>query len=85
MLKAIEGYKLSRPISSKITDLLYIDDPKIFAASQPKLGTVMKATQTAMKDVGLMWNSKKRSVIHVKRGVQEENSDSVKFDESFVI
>ena len=33
MLKATEGYKLSRPIGSKFTDLLYIDDLKIFAAS----------------------------------------------------
>ena len=32
-LKASEGYKLSKPISAKITDLLYIDDLKVFAAS----------------------------------------------------
>ena len=42
MLKATEGYKLSRTIGSKITDLLHIDDLKIFAASQTKLATVMK-------------------------------------------
>ena len=28
-LKASEGYKLSKPISAKITDLLYIDDLKM--------------------------------------------------------
>ena len=85
MLKATEGYKLSRPIGSKITDLLYIDDLKIFAASQAKLATVMKSTQTAMKDMGLRWNSKKCSVLHVKRGVQQEDNNSIKLDESFVI
>ena len=85
MLKATEGYKLSRPIGSKITDLLYIDDLKIFAASQTKLATVMKSTQTAMKDMGLRWNSKKYSVLHVKRGVQQEDNDSIKLDESFAI
>ena len=37
MLKATEGYRLSRTISSKITDLLYNDDLEIFAASQPSL------------------------------------------------
>ena len=85
MLKATEGYKLSRPIGSKITDLLYIDDLKIFAASQTKLATVMKSTQTVMKDMGLRWNSKKCSVLHAKRGVQQEDNDSIKVDESFVI
>ena len=85
MLKATEGYKLSRPIGSKITDLLYIDDLKIFAASQTKLATVMKSTQTAMKDMGLRWNSKKCSLLHVKRSVQQEDNDSIKLDESFVI
>ena len=36
MLKATEGYKLSKPISIKITDPLYIDDLKVFAASESK-------------------------------------------------
>ena len=49
MLKATEGYKLSRPIGSKITDLLYIDDLKIFAASQTKLATVMKSTLSSSR------------------------------------
>ena len=31
MLKATEGYKLSRLIGSKITDLLYVDNLKMFA------------------------------------------------------
>jgi len=85
MLKATEGYKLSRPMGSKITDLLYIDDLKIFAASQTKLATVMKSTQTAMKDMGLRWNPQKCSVLHVKGGLQQEDNDSIKLDESFVI
>ena len=33
-ISATEGYRLSKPISFKITDLLYIDDLKIFAASE---------------------------------------------------
>ncbi|XP_068708027.1 uncharacterized protein [Montipora foliosa] len=45
----------------------------------------MKSTQTAMKDMGLRWNSKKCSVLHVKRGVQQEDNDPIKLDESFVI
>ena len=35
-LRATDGYKLSRPISLKVTHFLYIDDLKIFAASAAK-------------------------------------------------
>ena len=46
----------------------------------------MKSTQTAMKHKGLRWNSKKCSVLHVRRGVQQEDNDSIKrMTESFVI
>ena len=31
-ISASEGYRLSRPIGTTVTDLLYIDDLKIFAA-----------------------------------------------------
>ena len=33
MLRATEGYKLSKPITAKVTDLLFIDDLKVFAQS----------------------------------------------------
>ena len=36
-LKETEGYKLSQPISLRITDLLFIDDLKVLAASERKL------------------------------------------------
>ena len=39
-----------------MTDLLYIDDMKIFASSECKLNQVMKSTKTAMGDIGLKWN-----------------------------
>ena len=35
--------------------------------------------------LGPRWNPKKCSVLHVKRGVQQEDNDSIKLDESFVI
>ena len=47
-LKASEGYRLSKPISAKITDLLYIDDLKIYAASEAKLEWIMKGVRNAM-------------------------------------
>ena len=33
-ISAAEGYRMSKPINSKVTGLLYIDDLKIFAASE---------------------------------------------------
>ena len=36
-LRATERYRLSKPIGVKVTDLLYIDDLKVFAASESKL------------------------------------------------
>ena len=66
-LKATEGYKQSNPIGRKITHLLYIDDMKIFCASQSKLNRLLKVMKTAIKDIGLVWNKKKCAVAHVKK------------------
>ena len=43
-LRAREGYRLSKPIKVKVTDLLYIDDLTVFAASESKLNRVLKET-----------------------------------------
>ena len=68
-----------------MTHLLYIDDLKIFAASTPKLNTVMKSARTAIQDIGLDWNPKKCPVVHIKRGVKVEDAESLAFDETSVI
>lgn len=52
-ISANESYKLSKPISIKITDLLYVDDLKIFASSESKLNRVLESANNAMEDVGL--------------------------------
>ena len=52
-ISATQGYRLSKPINVKVTDLLYIDDLKIFATSKSKLSRVMKMLKAA---VG-MWGS----------------------------
>ena len=49
-LWATEGYRLSKPIGVKVTDLLYIDDLKVFAASKSKLNRVLKETRGAIRD-----------------------------------
>ena len=82
MLKATEGYKLSKPISTKITDLLNIHDLKVFAASESKLHRVLTTAQAAMRDIGLELNPKKRSIINVKCGKQVCEGSKAELDHS---
>ena len=67
-LAAKNGYKMSKPTNAKITDVLYIDDLKVYAQSESKLSCVLKDTNSCMNDLGLPLNHKKCNVIHVKRG-----------------
>ena len=64
-ISASEGYRLSKPISVKVTDLLYIDDLKIFASSESKLNRVMELTKSPIGNVGIQWNPKKCAVVLV--------------------
>ena len=74
--------QISKPISFKVTDLLYIDDLKIFAASESKLNQVMNMVKTTMEDVGLAWNPKKCAVVHVRRGVHVSGNSGMILDET---
>ena len=67
-ISASKGYKQSKRISVKVTDLLYIDDLKIFASSESKLDCVMGSTKSTMEDVRLQWNLKKCGVVMYKGG-----------------
>ena len=58
-LLATEGYRLSKPVNAKITDLLCIDDLKIYASSEGKLAKVMQDMRDALKDIGLHGKKKK--------------------------
>ena len=51
LLSASQGYRLSKTLETKVT--LYLDDLKVFAASEAKLNTVLRAASTAMQDIGL--------------------------------
>ena len=84
-LKASEGYKLSKPISAKITDLLYIDDLKVFAASATKMTRVLKATKESTKCMGMQWNEKKCAVTHKKKDALDQTTSDMRLDESPVI
>ena len=84
-LKASEGYKLSKSISSKVTDLLYKDDLKGFAASAEEITRVQKAAKESMKCMGMQWNKKKCSPTHMKGGALDQSTGDMKLDESSVI
>ena len=73
-ISASEGYKLSTPISARVTDLLYIDDLKVFAAFESKLNRVLESTQAAMEDIGLQRNPRKCAVVRIRRGVHSQES-----------
>lgn len=62
-ISAAEGYRMSKPINSKVTGLLYIDDLKIFTALESTLELVMKMVKSSMEDVGLHWNLRKCVVV----------------------
>ena len=57
---------------------MFIDDLKVFAASEAKLNRVLKSTSAAMEDIGLTWNPKKCNVIHVRKGVQVHDKAGVR-------
>ena len=58
---------MSKSISLKITDLLYIDDLNVFAEWQSKLRRVLRSVKDDMECVGLKWNDKKCAVAHMNR------------------
>ena len=68
----------------KVTDLLYIDDLKVFAASQAKLERVLKVTKGAVEDIGLQWNSKKCSVLNMRGGVPVDVPEGFKSGEMVI-
>ena len=76
---------MSKPLSTKITDLMYVDDLKAFAASEIKLNKVLKSTKSAMQDIGLEWNPKKCATVHVRRGVQVKDETGVQLDDGAVL
>ena len=67
-LEATEGYKLLKPISAKVSFLMYIDDLEVFVSSEARLNRVLKSTSATMENIGPTWNPKKCNVIHVRKG-----------------
>ena len=84
-LNPTEGYRLSKPVGTKVTHLLYVDDLKVFASSESKLNRALRSTSTAMQDMGLQYNPKKCNVIYVRKGKQVEDAVDLKLDETTLV
>ena len=69
-----------KPISQKVTHLLYVDDLKVYASSENKLQRMMENVKDRMECIGLKWNERKCAVMHVKRGSLIYDGDSMKID-----
>ena len=80
-LHSTKGYRLSRQVGYKVTDLLYTDDLKVFVASQAKLDRVLKMTKEVMEDIGWQWNPKKCNVLNGRRGVPVDVPEGFKSGE----
>lgn len=70
-----DRYRLSKPIDTKVTDLLYTDNLKIFAASESKFTCLMKSVKAAMESVGMQWNPNKSAVTHIRRVARQRGSE----------
>ena len=76
---------MSKPINAKITDVLYIDDLKVYAQSESKLSCVLKNTNSCMNDIGLQLSPKKCNVIHMKRGEIKQGMPGIKVSDTVVV
>ena len=83
-LRSTEGYRLSKPVGSKVIDVLYFDDLKVFAASQAKLERVLKMTKGAMEDIDLQWNPKTCGLLNVRGGVPVDIPEGFKSGETVI-
>ena len=63
----------------------YVDDLKVYTASEAKLKVVLREVQAAMGDIGLLWNERKCAVVNVKRGCLQELAQGFKIDEQQLI
>ena len=74
-IRSTEGYKLSKPLTSRVTHSLFIDDLKGYVSTLPKLIFVLNLVRRLMDDAGLYWNPKKCKFTALKRGKYQQHDD----------
>ena len=68
-LSSTEGYRLSKPIPSKITNILYLDDLKVFAEFRKNVEQTVKDGKVSDGERGPPVEPPKWNVLHARRGV----------------
>ena len=74
-IRSTEGYKMSKPLTSRVTHTLFIDDLKGYVATLQKLVFVLNIVRGLMEDAGLYWNPKKCKFTALKRGKYQQHDD----------
>ena len=70
----MNGYVLSKPIQLKITQTVFIDDRKMFPASDKKLYPALQSTNVCIAGLNMEWGIEKCAVMNVKRGILDDES-----------
>ena len=93
LARSFEGYTLARPIVTKLTHTLFIDDLKGYAKSRNRLEFCLNRISKAMKEAGLFWNPKKCRFFEIYEGKHRISEDitledgtiikSIKDDETY--
>ena len=84
-LRRHEGYKLSKPISKKITHTFFMDDLKCYINTLNKMINLMSDTKGKMSDAGLDWNAKKCNVINIVRGLLDLSTEEVVLNDGTIV
>ena len=69
----MKGYTLSKPIQLKITQLMFIDDIKLFTANENELYPALKEVKLCLKDLNMSLGNDKCDVMTVKSGELHHN------------
>ena len=72
-IRTMKGYTLSKPIQLKITQLMFIDDIKLFTANERELYPALKEVKLCLKDLNMSLGNDKCAVMTVKRGEMHHN------------
>ena len=84
-LRRFEGYKLSKPLSTKITHLLFIDDLRNYTKSFSTLRLVMSYAKKIMLDAGMEWNMKKTLFLNIVRGKVDSSGTEMTLEDGSII
>ena len=69
----MKGYTLNKPIQLKITQLMFINDIKLFTANERELYPGLKEVELCLKDLNMILGNDKCAVMTVKRGETHHN------------